>query len=798
MSKRDNQQPESDLGFDDLAWHLARSQSLTTTGKDGALAEIAEYLVRPDRHTEHDPSTGLTVDQRKRLAEASEADMLAAIMSRLEIDGPNWRQPAIRRVAGLALSWADELRDAFGDSSTLERITKAVNGGAVVDDLRVLISADPRLTESERAPLLSTLARSTTSADSAEPVSLQRNPAYITSITVAGFRGIGSEAEMKVNPGPGLTVVYGPNGSGKSTFVEALDALLTGYTARFNTGDPEWLRAWRNAHAHDRGYVSASFSVGQHSPVTLMRQWVMRQDSTSREDVQTPDAKLKELGWNTGALKEFKPILGYGELGPLFDEDLMNYWQTNPTYQDTSDRGVTNIRDGETPFAAHLRQRSGANDPAIDRLHRAVQLKGTVADQPFVKSLASWYQLAQTIRYGRHDDFPKREFGVTQYGADAVKWLRVLVTASTNPTEWDPQAVNELLDQHPKLADLVQAIAEPFQGSKDWSSRTHVYCQMLVDALYSASFSALSQHAADIYSTIRPTSSAVKFGGLKLRQYTRALTPPTLRVTFDLTLATGNRVGRGVLSQGELHTLALSIFLPMMMRPESPFGFVVIDDPVQAMDAYAVDGLAEVLRDVAEELQVIVFTHDERLVHAVELLGFDHTRINVTRSDQSEVECDIASDPALRALERARISAARSVDEDVWMEDIWMNVALHCRHAVEHACITAGQRKLHKAGMTSADVRDALDAPKRHERNTTKRLMAIAIWGAAGQWQRVERQVKTEKWGEGLHLLIDQLNALVHGNKEKSEAARTAFGEDLEEMISKSAQLVEKIRENCV
>ena len=52
----------------------------------------------------------------------------------------------------------------------------------------------------------------------------------------------------------------------------------------------------------------------------------------------------------------------------------------------------------------------------------------------------------------------------------------------------------------------------------------------------------------------------------------------------------------GVMSQGELNALALSLFFPRMMLAESPFRFLVIDDPVQAMDPLKVDGLARVLQ----------------------------------------------------------------------------------------------------------------------------------------------------------------------------------------------------------
>src|SRR5687768_1971026 len=42
--------------------------------------------------------------------------------------------------------------------------------------------------------------------------------AYVGSITVEGFRGVGPSATLAVRPGPGLTLVVGRNGSGKSSF----------------------------------------------------------------------------------------------------------------------------------------------------------------------------------------------------------------------------------------------------------------------------------------------------------------------------------------------------------------------------------------------------------------------------------------------------------------------------------------------------------------------------------------------------------------------------------------------------
>ena len=100
-----------------------------------------------------------------------------------------------------------------------------------------------------------------------------------------------------------------------------------------------------------------------------------------------------------------------------------------------------------------------------------------------------------------------------------------------------------------------------------------------------------------------------------------------LEVTVD-----GKPAGAlGVMSQGELNSLALSLFLPRASLPVSPFGFVIVDDPVQAMDPARVEGLARVLQETAKQRQVVVFTHDDRLPEAVSRLQIEAEMVEVMR-----------------------------------------------------------------------------------------------------------------------------------------------------------------------
>src|SRR6185503_7147940 len=108
-----------------------------------------------------------------------------------------------------------------------------------------------------------------------------------------------------------------------------------------------------------------------------------------------------------------------------------------------------------------------------------------------------------------------------------------------------------------------------------------------------------------------------------------------------------------VMSQGELHSLALSLFLPRATLSESPFRFVVIDDPVQSMDPARVDGLARALEETARTRQVIVFTHDDRLPEALRRLQINTTILGVTRRPKSVVEIRTALDPVRAHIEDA-------------------------------------------------------------------------------------------------------------------------------------------------
>ncbi|TWF75643.1 RecF/RecN/SMC family protein [Pseudonocardia hierapolitana] len=188
------------------------------------------------------------------------------------------------------------------------------------------------------------------------------------------------------------------------------------------------------------------------------------------------------------------------------------------------------------------------------------------------------------------------------------------------------------------------------------------------------------------------------------------------RVLLDVTVDGNDTAALSVMSQGELHALGLSLFLPRATRDESPFRFVLIDDPVQAMDPAKVDGLARVLSEIAKDRQVIVFSHDDRLADAVRRLPDAAHVYEVQRGARSQVQVVPNHDPIRRYL-----SDARAVINDSDMPDDLRReiVANCCRGALEAAAHAKVRRVRLGRGDAHTDVDRALtDARTTHDKVT--------------------------------------------------------------------------------
>lgn len=229
----------------------------------------------------------------------------------------------------------------------------------------------------------------------------------------------------------------------------------------------------------------------------------------------------------------------------------------------------------------------------------------------------------------------------------------------------------------------------------------------------------LAVEATSIWNTLRQESN-VSLGGIRL-----AGNGTTRRVDLDASVDGVPAAALGVMSQGELHSLALSLFLPRATMADSPFRFLVIDDPVQSMDPVKVYGLAEVLNQVAKTRQVIVFTHDDRLPAAVRHLQIRARVLTVSRLPGSRVA--VASgddaDPAQRYLNDARAVAR---DEKMCDEARVPIVCGLIRDAIEYTCQEAVRIRGFRTGLPVAETEDALAAAR-----GLRPTLALALLGSA-------------------------------------------------------------------
>ncbi|NYE48860.1 energy-coupling factor transporter ATP-binding protein EcfA2 [Spinactinospora alkalitolerans] len=149
--------------------------------------------------------------------------------------------------------------------------------------------------------------------------SIAPKTAYLKSVAVRGFRGIGEHCRLDIAPKPGLTLVTGPNGSGKSSFAEGIEIALTGDNARWKSRSDIWRRSWRNLHHNGDPQVEVElFLPGDAEAATVHRAWQGEDVADSRAELRSSSGTttLSSLGWEQG-LSLYRPFLSYSELGQI-------------------------------------------------------------------------------------------------------------------------------------------------------------------------------------------------------------------------------------------------------------------------------------------------------------------------------------------------------------------------------------------------------------------------------------------------------------------------------------------------
>ena len=268
-------------------------------------------------------------------------------------------------------------------------------------------------------------------------------------------------------------------------------------------------------------------------------------------------------------------------------------------------------------------------------------------------------------------------------------------------------------EQHLRAWLPTAQLAQEAAGEADAITAAERWLTDLEDEERARRFRPIAKRAQQ-YWDLMGKGSSIALGDLALtgRGTSRSLDIP---VSVD-----GHRnVGLGVMSQGELNALSLSIFLARAMQRENPFHFLVIDDPVQAMDPAKVEGLARAFRKAAAKRQVIVFTHDERLPAAIRQLRIGHKKIEVSRSLRSVVQCKLVDEPVRQHLNDA---LAVLKTEGLIPDTRQRVIPGFCRLALEAACVEAVRRRRAEAGCDPAQTENEISSTQ-----TLNQKLALAL-----------------------------------------------------------------------
>ncbi len=225
----------------------------------------------------------------------------------------------------------------------------------------------------------------------------------------------------------------------------------------------------------------------------------------------------------------------------------------------------------------------------------------------------------------------------------------------------------------------------------------------------------IAEQARHIWSLLRQESN------VELGDITLAGTATKRRVMLGGSVDGKPTQALSVMSQGEQNAIALALFLPRATSGKSPFRFIVLDDPIQAMDPAKIDGFVRVMVEIATTHQVVVFSHDDRLASVIRETGVDARLVEVVRSTESQVKTRTNMSPARRLVDDA-LAVVR--DKDV-PDDVQRRVAPSLfRMALEEAAKQSYFARQSRAGRSRVESEDNWQSAKK-----TRNRMALAVLG---------------------------------------------------------------------
>ncbi|WP_328383642.1 hypothetical protein OHQ88_14095 [Micromonospora zamorensis] len=219
-------------------------------------------------------------------------------------------------------------------------------------------------------------------------------------------------------------------------------------------------------------------------------------------------------------------------------------------------------------------------------------------------------------------------------------------------------------------------------------------------------FAPIGEEVMGLWSVLNPDAD-LKLTGISLTGGTKMRRSVALDlVDGDVALPAGKN-SSAILSTGQRNALSLATYLPRAIQPESPFGFLILDDPIHAFDTWRVRYLARHLMTLAERFQVVVFTHDDRLWRELRGLGAMPTHIRMDRhgDGRPQVRVRHVASPGIQRLDEIQriLGAEKGASIGTPAAVTAMTLAI-CRQAVDTEVVAQIEMLGRQIGSPEATV----------------------------------------------------------------------------------------------
>lgn len=336
-----------------------------------------------------------------------------------------------------------------------------------------------------------------------------------------------------------------------------------------------------------------------------------------------------------------------------------------------------------------------------------------------------------------------------QFRAQRLSEQRATIVGHTKAR----QAVETWLDDLEKVG--------PTASSGALAEKLRRWVDQRIKDTRTALFEPIAAQVKEIWSYLN-SDSDLQVTDLRLAGGTRAAKKVEIGLNVGGVAVSPATTTPSILSTGQRNALTLATYFPRATQSQSPFRFLILDDPVHAFDSWRIRYLAERLRQMAVDYQIIVLSHDERLWSELQRHGQIRQIIRLDRATDRP--------STVRATDKSHgILLLEDLERNLHAEDqspvgtrqatTAMTLAM-CRLALDVEVAAQTEILGRRAGMAEADIEEA----RGRARDTRRQISLMNEYATQAGCQTVD----TTSY-EGT---LDALNAGSHGRAPSATAAK--------------------------